>query len=201
MRGLSSKRYLDLKRTFNSFDDRGIALVPFGLERSLEIRHEPGPEVSVRLGAGDDLVEPGLGQRQLLRGAHPGLRRRGQSPDQACKALFVESGHRELDGLSASVLPSRSSRSLPRHLEMRLAIVPGRELERLADGAIALVAGEEAVEDLPAVLRRGGQGLVDGERVLEHRQRLLRPGELELLVRGRAARARRRAGGRCTAAA
>ena len=34
---------------------------------------------------------------------------------------------------------------------MRLAIVPGREVERVADLPVALVAGEEAVEDLAAV--------------------------------------------------
>src|SRR6185312_1908028 len=62
----------------------------------------------------------------------------------------------------------------------------GREIEGLADGAVALVAGEEAVEDLPAVPGCGGEGLVDGERVLEHGQGFLRPDEIELPVRGRA---------------
>ena len=99
--GIVLESLLGLEANLQQLDDRGIALVAFGLKGSLEIRHEPGPEVCVRLGASDDLVELGLGQRQLLRGAHPGRRCRGQSPDQACKALFVESGHRELDGPSA----------------------------------------------------------------------------------------------------
>ena len=37
---------------------------------------------------------------------------------------------------------------------MRLAIVPGGQLELVADRPVALVAGEEAVEDLLAVLGR-----------------------------------------------
>ena len=41
--------------------------------------------------------------------------------------------------------------SFSRQREMRLAIVPGGQVERLADRAVALVPGEEAVEDLPAV--------------------------------------------------
>jgi hypothetical protein len=44
---------------------------------------------------------------------------------------------------------------------------PRRKLERLADRAIALVPGEEAVEDLAAMLGQIRQRLVDVERLFE----------------------------------
>src|SRR5262249_52801903 len=59
------------------------------------------------------------------------------------------------------------------------------QVERLADGLVALVAGEEAVEDLAAVLRGGCERLVHGERLLEERQGVVGLGQLELLLGGR----------------
>src|SRR5437763_776198 len=43
----------------------------------------------------------------------------------------------------------------------------GRELEGVADRAVALVAGEEAVEDLPARLRQPRDRLVHSERLVQ----------------------------------
>src|SRR5207249_4519861 len=59
----------------------------------------------------------------------------------------------------------------------------GREVKRLADRAIALVAREEAVEDLPAVLRERRQRLVDRERLVERVQRLIQRPFLDRLGR------------------
>ena len=44
---------------------------------------------------------------------------------------------------------------------------PGGKLERLADRPVALVACEEAVEDLAAVLREPGQRVMDVEGLLQ----------------------------------
>src|SRR5256885_6180193 len=49
----------------------------------------------------------------------------------------------------------------------------GRQFERLADRAIGLVAGEEAVEDLPAILGQARHGVVDVERLVDPSDRLL----------------------------
>ena len=122
--GIVIEVLLGLEANPQLFDDRRVALVALGLERGLEIGDETGTELGIGLGTGDDLVEPGLRERQLLRCPHPRLGRRRQGPDQACEALFVESGHREPDAEPASFLPSRSSRRRARHLEIRLAIVP-----------------------------------------------------------------------------
>src|SRR5262249_47290872 len=66
----------------------------------------------------------------------------------------------------------------------------GRQLERIADRAVALVACEEAVEDLPAVLGQLPHRLVDRERLVERADALL-VGEAVLERFGRAlARAR-----------
>src|SRR5205807_2810681 len=50
---------------------------------------------------------------------------------------------------------------------------PRRQIERLADRAVALVVGEEAIEDLAAVLGHRRHGLVNGERLVELRDRLV----------------------------
>src|ERR671918_1300782 len=44
---------------------------------------------------------------------------------------------------------------------------PRRDPECRTDGVVALVAGEEAVEDLAAVLREAGHRLVDGEGLVQ----------------------------------
>src|SRR5260221_7975352 len=70
------------------------------------------------------------------------------------------------------------------------------ELERFADRAVALVLREEAVEDLAAVVRHRGHGVVDCHRLVELRQRLVEVARLDLLhggltsVRGEAVDAR-----------
>src|SRR5690349_24324890 len=58
---------------------------------------------------------------------------------------------------------------------------PGREAQRVPDSAVALVAGEEAVEDLLAVLRQLGHRVVHVEGVLERGQHVL-GGQLGQLV-------------------
>ena len=55
-------------------------------------------------------------------------------------------------------------------------------IQGLADLAVALVAGEAAVEDLAAVSRELRHRLVDGERLVEPAQRVLRVRDLDVLL-------------------
>src|SRR4051812_19812440 len=57
---------------------------------------------------------------------------------------------------------------------------PRGKVERLADRAVALVASEEAVEDVAAVAGHGGHRIVDGERFVEPRERLVDVARLDL---------------------
>jgi hypothetical protein len=63
-----------------------------------------------------------------------------------------------------------------------------RQVELLADRAVALVPGEEAVEDLPAVLGQLGQELAHHPGLLEPLDRLVRLAAVDLLHRLDAAR-------------
>src|SRR5262249_12312362 len=65
---------------------------------------------------------------------------------------------------------------------------PGRDPELLADRPVALVAAEEAVEHLLALLRELAERLAHGERLVEVLHRLLDAGRLEI---GRLVTARR----------
>ena len=60
-----------------------------------------------------------------------------------------------------------TSRSRARHRAIRLAIVPGGEVELGADRPVALVPREEAVEDLAAVGREPVERGADGHRLVE----------------------------------
>src|SRR5690349_3165848 len=57
-----------------------------------------------------------------------------------------------------------------------------RQIQRIPDGAIALVAREEAVQDLGAMLRQRPHRLVDGHRLVELGQAVVGPGVLERLL-------------------
>src|SRR3954467_4518850 len=71
---------------------------------------------------------------------------------------------------------------------------PGREVERGGDRLVALIAREEPVEDLAAVLRRGGERLVNGQGLVQERKGLVGLCRRELLVGDRPlARARAKA--------
>jgi len=65
----------------------------------------------------------------------------------------------------------------------------GGDLERFADRLIALVAREEAVEDLLAGLRQLGERLADGERFVEAVERLVGVLGLDVLAAQLLARA------------
>ena len=67
---------------------------------------------------------------------------------------------------------------------------PRGKVECLADRLVALVAREEAVEDLPAVLGRGGESLVNCQGLVEQREGLVGIAGGELLI-GDGALARR----------
>src|SRR2546428_12302342 len=62
-------------------DDARLGVVARLGERSFEVGDDLGSELPVGLGPRDDLVEAGPRGRELLGGAHPGLRgRRQESP-------------------------------------------------------------------------------------------------------------------------
>ena len=74
---------------------------------------------------------------------------------------------------------------------MRLAIVPGGNLEPLADRPVALVLAEEAVEEIRARLAELRQRLPHGQREVELGERLVRPMSMSSVGSTRA-RSRRR---------
>ena len=103
-----------------------------------------------------------------------------------------------LTGEPAHFFPRRPSRSLSRQREMRLAIVPGREAEGVADRAVALVLGEEAVEDLPGNSPAARPSPRARRRPPRDRRARPRRGRRRALRRRRADLARRPSGaGRC----
>ena len=116
------------------------------------------------LGALDERIELGARARQLLRrldparpepvGAGAAARRGALRRMSSFDHLPTRRGRA---GVS-SVTVSSSLRRWPRQREIRLAIVPGGMRERVADRSVALVAGEEPVEDLLALRRRAGRG-------------------------------------------
>ena len=57
----------------------------------LEVGEEPLPQRGVSFGAGEEVVEPTPHLRQLLRRAHPALRRRGKRRDRGGRALRCQS--------------------------------------------------------------------------------------------------------------
>src|SRR5439155_8296777 len=59
---------------------------------------------------------------------------------------------------------------------------PRRDRERLADRVVALVACEEAIENLATALGQRVQRIVHGERVIEAQERLVDPRRLELVA-------------------
>src|SRR5262249_53554860 len=59
---------------------------------------------------------------------------------------------------------------------------PGRQLQRLADRAVALVAGEEAVEDLLAAFRQRRHRLPHRERLVELGDPIVDSGRLDVLA-------------------
>src|SRR5438094_174386 len=96
-------------------------------QRAFEIGDEGPTELGVRFGALDDSVQLPAGSRQLPCRARPGGRSRGEHSDQAGKPFNVVSAHHvtcSQDAGPGSFLPSNAWRSLSRHREMRLAIVP-----------------------------------------------------------------------------
>src|SRR5439155_1788301 len=96
-------------------------------QRVFEIGDEGPTELGVRFGALDDSVQLPAGSRQLPCRARPGGRSRGEHSDQAGKPFNVVSAHHvtcSQDAGPGSFLPSNAWRSLSRHREMRLAIVP-----------------------------------------------------------------------------
>src|SRR5207249_2881234 len=58
---------------------------------------------------------------------------------------------------------------------------PGRQLERVADRPVALVAAEEALEDLPARVADRLQGGAHRQRLVQRRQGLVHPRRLEIV--------------------
>jgi hypothetical protein len=75
------------------FDQGGIAFVPIGRKRLLEILHEPATVLDVLLGTADDLVQAESGERQFLGSANPAFRRRGEHPQKLRQARFVWGTH------------------------------------------------------------------------------------------------------------
>src|SRR5439155_15944732 len=75
-------------------EDRRVALVAFCRERALEVGDEALAERGIGLGPGDDLVQLGPRERELLRSPHPAPRGGWQSTEQPCEAFFTKSGHR-----------------------------------------------------------------------------------------------------------
>jgi hypothetical protein len=97
-------------------------------DRSFDVSFDRSPEILVRHGALDQAVELTTRERKLLRGLHPGIRRRRKRSEELRQPLFVECRHvchRSPDGSEGSDLPSSWARSFLRQREMRLAIVPG----------------------------------------------------------------------------
>lgn len=97
-------------------------------DRSFDVSFDRTPEILVRHGALDQAVELTTRERKLLRGLHPGIRRRRKRSEELREPLFVECRHvchRSPDGSEGSDLPSSWARSFLRQREMRLAIVPG----------------------------------------------------------------------------
>src|SRR5205814_8750943 len=58
---------------------------------------------------------------------------------------------------------------------------PGRQLERVADRPVALVAAEEALEDLPARVADRLQAGAHRQRLVQRRQGLVHPRRLEIV--------------------
>jgi len=97
-------------------------------DRSFDVSLDRTPEILVRYGALDQVVELPARERELLRGLNPGIGRRREGSKELCQPLFVECRHvvhRSPDGSEGSDLPSSWARSFLRQREMRLAIVPG----------------------------------------------------------------------------
>ena len=93
-------------------------------------------------------------ERELLRRLHPAPRGGRKERQELGQAFFVVVAHRvtcSLDAAGASGLPSNTSRSRRQAARDPARDRPAGQPELVADRAIALVAAEEAVEDLLAV--------------------------------------------------
>src|SRR5919198_1093909 len=142
-------------------------------------RPRPGPRSRPARGARRGvpaLPAPSPPGQEAMRGSDvPGALRRRRS-SHSRRPIALASSLEQL--AKASQAPGDAAGDRPR-----------REIEGLADGLVALVAREEAVKDLAAVLRRGGERLVDRQRLVEQGERLLAAGEQLLVGDGALARA------------
>jgi hypothetical protein len=171
-------------------EQRGRRLDTLRLERGLEIGHERAAELRIRLRAGDEPGELAPRRGQLLSRLNPRLGGRREHPDQSCKLLDVVSAHRVTwspDGSRVGFLPDGPLECNPKLVQTAgdpAGDGAGREAEGVADRAVALVPGEEPVEDLAAVLRQRGERPVDVEGLLQLREDVLRGLVGELLLAG-----------------
>ena len=100
------------------------------------------------------LVDPRASERQLLRREHPAGRRGAHQRQQVGQVLLVVSGARRscpLDGAAADFLPAVCIAQLAEAAGDAAGDRAARDVERLADGRVALVLAEEAVEDVAAL--------------------------------------------------
>src|SRR5437867_4915559 len=152
-------------------DQRTDGLIALPSQRRLEICDQSGPKLEVLLGPRDDLVEAAPGSRQLGCSLHPAFGGGSQQAQKLAEALLVISGRsrhpritRPPSGLVSSLqlLPQ-----LPQTARNPAGDRAGRQIERGADRPVALVLGEEAVEDLLAGFGQLGKRLPDGKGLLE----------------------------------
>ena len=165
----------------------------------------------------DQVVKARPHARELLCRGHPPQRGRRQSADEARQLLDVVRVHSNHPSTGRAPSLGIFHHGLqpfetPRNPACNRA---RRQVEVVRDRLVALVAGEEAVEDLLARLRQGGEHLADGQGLVELGQPVVEPGRLDLLAsrppgaaqpgrctsagsagRSMAERARRRAAGR-----
>ena len=154
-------------------EQRGCRLDALRLERGFEIGDERAPELRIRLRARDEPGELAARRGQLLGRLDPRLGRRREHPDQSRKLLYVVSAHRVTwspDGLRVAFLPLECGPQLVQAAGDPAGNRPGWEAERVPDRAVALVPGEEPVEDLAAVLGQRGERTVDVEGLLQLRE-------------------------------
>src|SRR5918999_5154868 len=181
LQGFWALRALDGAEALSKrFDERGLRLVAGAFERLLEIGQERRTERLVGAGPLDDLVEAPPRKRDLLRRPDPRLGRGGQGAQELGQCFLVVFGH--TSSTTRLCRDRFSSLQLGAKFDQTAGNAAGnrarRQIERLADQAVALVPGEEAVEDLPAVPWKRRERIVHRERLVEPRNRVVDPGRL-----------------------
>src|SRR4051812_16544541 len=168
-----------------NLEQRRCGFDPLRDQRCLEVCRQPRTESGVLFGSADDVVKAKPGEWKLLCGPHPGFGCWREGPQQLRNALFLVSRHRPLDGVRTRRLPSlQNLPQLGQAARDPACDRAGRQVERLADRAVALIPAEEAVEDLATWLTHGFEALTDVHSLVEPRERLIQGALLlELLLR------------------